>query len=95
MQKLPFPIIVPQRRPGTKTRGFVRAYPPVLEETGISQETFLRFLKDLHKAAQASPVFDVVMIATAIAGAYPDPVIGLAVQAVSTHFGATCFQYIL
>lgn len=87
MQKLPFPVIVPQRRPGTKGRGFVRAYPPVLEATGISQDEFLRFLKNLHKAAQASPIFDVVMIATAIAGAYPDPVIGLAVQAVQVAAG--------
>lgn len=29
-QKLPFPVILPQRRLGIKTRGFVRAYPPVL-----------------------------------------------------------------
>ena len=87
MPKLPFPVIVPQRRPGTKTRGFVRAYPPVLEETGIPQDAFLGFLKDLHKAAQASPIFDVVMIGTAIAGAYPDPIVGLAVQAVQIAVG--------
>ena len=87
MQKLPFPVIVPQRRPGTKTRGFVHAYSPVLEGSGISQDEFLGFLKDLHKAAQASPIFDVVMIATAIAGAYPDPIIGLGVQAVQVAAG--------
>ncbi|CAD6565111.1 MAG: hypothetical protein ASARMPREDX12_005695 [Alectoria sarmentosa] len=87
MQKLPFPVIVPQRRPRTKARGFVRAYPPVFEETGISQDAFLSFLKKLHKAAQASPIFDVVVIATAIAGAYPDPIVGLAVQAVQVAAG--------
>ena len=85
--KLPFPVILPQRRPGTKTRGFVRAYSPILEESGISQDAFLRFLKDLHKAAQASPIFDVVMIATALASAYPDPVIGLGIQAVQVAVG--------
>ena len=85
--KLPFPVILPQRRPGTKARGFVRAYSPVLEEIDVSQEAFLRFLKDFHKAAQASPIFDVVMIATAIAAAYPDPVIGLGVQAVQVAVG--------
>ena len=84
---LPFPVILPQRRPGTKTRGFVRAYSPVLEETGISQDFFLRFLKDFHKAAQASPIFDVVMIAATIAAAYPNPVIGLGVQAVQVAVG--------
>lgn len=87
IQKLPFPVILPQRRPGTKARGFVRTYTPVLEDTGISQEAFLRLLKDFHKAAQASPTFDVVMIATAIAAAYPDPVIGLGVQAVQVAIG--------
>ena len=87
MQKLPFPVILPQRRPGTKGRGFVRAYPPVLEESGIPPDEFLGFLKDLHKATQASPIFDVVMIATAIAAAYPDPVIGLGVQAVQVAVG--------
>ena len=43
---------------------------------------FLKFLKEFHKAAQASPIFDVIMIATTIAGAYPDIMVGLAVQAV-------------
>ena len=86
-QKLPFPVILPQRRPGTKTRGFVRAYSPILEESGVSQDAFLGFLKDLHKAAQASPIFDVVMIATALASAYPDPVIGLGIQAVQVAVG--------
>ncbi|KAL8948362.1 MAG: hypothetical protein Q9222_005446 [Ikaeria aurantiellina] len=84
--KLPFPVIIPQRRPGTKSRGFVRAYAPVLESHNITQEAFLGFLKDFlkdfHKAAQASPIFDIVIIATAIAGAYPDPVIGLAIQSI-------------
>ncbi len=84
---LPFPIILPQRRPGTKTRSFVRAYPPILSESRISQSAFLRFLKDLHTAAQASPIFSVVMIATAIAAAYPDPVVGLGVQAVQVAVG--------
>ena len=60
----------------------MRAYAPVLEEMGISQDAFLWFLKDFHKFAQASPIFDAVIIATAIARAYPDPIIGLAVQAV-------------
>ena len=80
--KLPFPIILPQRRPGTKARGFVRAYAPALEIPGIDQDMFLGFLKEFHKAAQASPIFDVIMIATAITGTYPDIMVGLAVQAV-------------
>ena len=81
-QKLPFPVILPQRRPGTKARGFIRAYAPALGIPGIDQKIFLTFLKDFHQAAQASPIFDVIMIATAIAGAYPDIMVGLAIQAV-------------
>ena len=81
-QRLPFPIVIPQRRPGTKSRGFVRAYAPVLENYNIPQDTFLGFLKSFHKAAQASPMFHVVTVAAAIAGVYPDPLIGLGILAV-------------
>ena len=77
-----FPFILPQRRPGTKTRGFVRAYAPVLEDTGIDQHMFLTFLKDFHQAVQASPIFDVLIVATTLAGSYPDPLVGIGIQAV-------------
>ena len=78
---LPFPVVLPQRRPRTKTRGFVRAYAPVLADLGIDQTSFLEFLNALHKAAQAHPVFDIIQIGTALAGLYPDPIIGLSIQA--------------
>ena len=70
--KLPYPVILPQRRPGTKSRGFVRAYAPILQSVDITQETFLSFLKQLHKNSQASPVFDVVIIAANIGAFYPN-----------------------
>ena len=50
--QLPCPVIIPQRRPRTKSRGFVRAYAPVLDDCGIDQDTFLEFLKTFHKASQ-------------------------------------------
>ncbi|KAL8870763.1 MAG: hypothetical protein Q9174_003267 [Haloplaca sp. 1 TL-2023] len=81
-QRLPFPVVIPQRRPGTKSRGLVRAYAPVLEDYNIPQDTFLVFLKSFHKAVQASPIFNVVTVAAAIAGVYPDPLIGLGILAV-------------
>lgn len=63
-QPLPYPVILPQRRPKNKTRGFVRAYPPILAETsGIDQQTFLDFLEDFDRASKASPVYDVINIA--------------------------------
>ena len=52
IQKLPFPVIVPQCRPGTKTHGFVRANPPVLGESVfmkkhsyVSSRTFTKLRK--------------------------------------------------
>ena len=50
--KLPCSVIVPQRRPRDKTRGFVRAYAPVLSECGIDQTTFLQFLETMDKASK-------------------------------------------
>jgi hypothetical protein len=79
---LPYPVILPQRRPRKKARGFVRAYAPLLGEcSGIDQQTFLKFLKNFHTASQASPVFDVISISAAIAGFAPS-VIAMAVTTV-------------
>ena len=50
--KLPCSVIVPQRRPRDKTRGFIRAYAPVLSECGIDQTTFLQFLETMDKASK-------------------------------------------
>ena len=75
---LPGPVILPQRRPRKKSRGFVRAYSPVLKNCGIGQTTFLKFLKNFHKSSQASPIFPAVAIAARIAGLAPS-VIAMAV----------------
>ena len=50
--QLDCPVIIPQRRPGNRRRGFVRAYAPVLSGCGIDEATFLRFLKDMYRASQ-------------------------------------------
>ena len=50
---LPYPVILPQRRPQSKSRGFVRAYAPILGECkGIDQATFLNFLDEFYKSSQ-------------------------------------------
>ena len=49
---LPCPVIIPQRRPHKKSRGFVQAYAPVLAECGIDQDTFMEFHKAFFKASQ-------------------------------------------
>jgi hypothetical protein len=72
---LPYPVIVPQRRPKNKQRGFVRAYAPALgEAVGIDQQTFLDFLNNLDKASKASPIFDVINLACFAAGFAGGPI---------------------
>jgi len=70
-RRLPYPVIIPQRRPRNKGRGFIRAYAPALNDCGIDQDTFLSFLKSFHSASKASPVFDIIMVSAAIAGFVP------------------------
>lgn len=38
-------VIIPQRRPKTRSRGFIHAYSPVLSQIGIDQATFNASLK--------------------------------------------------
>lgn len=51
-ERLPCPVIIPQRRPRSKARGFVKAYAPVLEACGVDQDTFMDFLETFKKASQ-------------------------------------------
>ncbi|KAH9214357.1 hypothetical protein DL95DRAFT_446516 [Leptodontidium sp. 2 PMI_412] len=81
--QLPCPVILPQRRPRDKKRGFVRAYAPVLDEVGIDQATFLQFLKTFKKACEADGWLQAVNIAAAGAGFVPNPIamgVSIAVQ---------------
>ena len=55
-QRLSQHVMIPQRRPGSRQRGFMRAYAPVLGPAGVDQDSFLKFLNDLDKATAASPV---------------------------------------
>jgi hypothetical protein len=69
--RLPYPIIIPQRRPGAKARGWARAYPPDLEALGIDQKTFLRFLQNFDDASQASPWLKALYVAGNAVGLVP------------------------
>ncbi|KAI1473276.1 uncharacterized protein F4812DRAFT_44999 [Daldinia caldariorum] len=80
---LPYPVIIPQRRPGQRVRGFVRAYAPDLMRCGIDQSTFMAFLDELDRATAASPWISAVNLGSGMAGLIPSaiaPPIGLAVQ---------------
>lgn len=75
--RLPQPVILPQRRPKSAARGFIRAYAPILGAAGIDQQTFMDFLNSFDKSSKASPVFDVVNLAALGVGLIPSPITGL------------------
>lgn len=62
-QPLTQPVILPQRRPGERTRGWVRGYAPVLSERGIMQDEWLKFLVGFEKAIGLNNWFHVLNFA--------------------------------
>ena len=70
--ELDCPVIIPQRRPGNRKRGFVHAYAPALADCGIDETTFSHFLKDLYRASQASKTLYAVDAGALIAGLVPE-----------------------
>ncbi|KAF7917834.1 uncharacterized protein EAE97_011972 [Botrytis byssoidea] len=53
--RLPLPVILPQRRPKSRSRGFIHAYAPLLQNCDISETIWLDFLRTFNEATQASP----------------------------------------
>ncbi|PSR97268.1 hypothetical protein BD289DRAFT_362745 [Coniella lustricola] len=70
--RIPCPVIIPQRRPRNKDRGFVHAYAPVLADCGVGQDVFVRFLQDWLQASKSDPWIDVVFMAAGIVGFVPE-----------------------
>jgi len=66
------PVVIPQRRPGSETRGFVRASAPVLVNHGTDQACFLKFLKELYTHSKASPLYDSVLLGSTVTGWIPN-----------------------
>jgi hypothetical protein len=64
LPRLPYPIILPQRRPKDRSRGFIRAYAPDLAEFGIDQAMFLDFLETFNSASLASPWINAINLAS-------------------------------
>jgi hypothetical protein len=60
---LPLPVILPQRRPKDRSRGFIRAYAPDLAVCGIDQPTFIDFIETFNEASQASPSMNAINLA--------------------------------
>lgn len=86
--RLPFPVIIPQKRPEARTHGFIRVYAPALFESGIDEPTFLEFLDNYTASIKGSGYFNAVNAAIAAS------VIAYTVSAVSVnpavHFAAFC-----
>ncbi|KAK8085910.1 hypothetical protein PG994_000884 [Apiospora phragmitis] len=84
--QLALPVVITQRRPGSRTRGFVRAYSPLLADAGIDQATFLDFLDKLNKSVEPSPWIQAINLASFAGQAVPEPftvIISMAVKKVT------------
>ncbi|KAG9693437.1 hypothetical protein KCU95_g6537, partial [Aureobasidium melanogenum] len=77
--QLALPIVIPQRRPKDRSRGFIRAYAPVLQDVGIDQSTWLDFLDTLRKSSAADPWLNAINFAS-IGTMFMPHVIGFAVS---------------
>lgn len=86
ISRLPKAVVIPQRRPSDRARGFVRAYAPDLLRCGIDQATFLRFIDGLNKSVACNAAVEAVGLAGEAVGAVPGsefvgaPIIGTALQ---------------
>lgn len=86
ISRLPKAVVIPQRRPSDRARGFVRAYAPDLLRCGIDQATFLRFIDGLNRSVACSAAVEAVGLAGEAVGAVPGsefvgaPIIGTALQ---------------
>ncbi|KAI8630347.1 hypothetical protein F5Y19DRAFT_429761 [Xylariaceae sp. FL1651] len=69
--RLHHPVILPQRRPQRRHRGFIRAYAPDLLACGIDQPTFMAFLDEFDKSMMWSPLADIINLSTVATFAIP------------------------
>ncbi|KIV86735.1 hypothetical protein PV11_02330 [Exophiala sideris] len=77
--RLPLPVVLPQRRPKDRSRGFIRAYAPDLALKDIDQHMFLDFIETFNMASQANPWLNAINLAGLATWALP-PGISQAVQ---------------
>ncbi|KAF9880500.1 FAD binding domain protein [Colletotrichum karsti] len=87
--ELALPVVLPQRRPKTRVRGFVRAYPPILADAGIDEKTFLDFIDTFNKSLVPNPYLYAINLAGLADLISPDPaltafgiVLGVAVEGI-------------
>ncbi|RAL03141.1 uncharacterized protein BO80DRAFT_500468 [Aspergillus ibericus CBS 121593] len=69
--RLTYPVAIPQRRPKDKSRGFVRAYAPELQNMRVDQETWLDFIETFNEAILANPWINALNLASLAAAPLP------------------------
>ncbi|KAI8188135.1 hypothetical protein K4K51_007478 [Colletotrichum sp. SAR 10_75] len=80
--RIELPVVVPQRRPKKRARGFVRAYTPILANADIDEGSFLDFIDTFNKALEPNPYLYAMNLAGLAGMATPEPfmlVVGVAV----------------
>ena len=85
--RLAHPVIIPQRRPGDRLRGFVRAYAPELMNCGIDQDTWIDLLVTFTRSSRAPKWMAALNLAGSAGFAIPVHAagfgVGIAVQIVT------------
>ncbi|OJJ31289.1 hypothetical protein ASPWEDRAFT_72249, partial [Aspergillus wentii DTO 134E9] len=84
--RLPYPVVLPQRRPKARARGFVRAYAPVLEDFGINEAMFLDFLDKCNTACMGANWLNVLNLASIPTMLLPEAIsvaVSIAIQLVT------------
>ncbi|KAH7072169.1 hypothetical protein BKA63DRAFT_63871 [Paraphoma chrysanthemicola] len=76
-QSLSLPIIIPQRRPMTRSRGFVRAYPPLLASYSIPETIFLSFIDTLNTVLAPNEWYNLLNLADVPGLFIPEPALML------------------
>ena len=68
---MPNAIIIPQKRPKNRSRGFTRAYAPDLQQFDIDQSTFLAFLDTFDLSTTESSALKTLKLASEGVGLIP------------------------
>ncbi|KAJ6088712.1 hypothetical protein N7486_009973 [Penicillium sp. IBT 16267x] len=84
--RLPAPVLLPQRRPNNRDRGFLRAYAPDLAPCGIDQEMFIDFLNTAENGCRAHRWLQAINLAALAGHAIPSVLaiaVGIAIHRVA------------
>lgn len=71
--QLALPVLLVQRRPKDRSRGFIRCYAPALADVGIDQETFIDFIDTLNKSLEPNPWLYAINLAGIAGSELPEP----------------------